>query len=42
MLVGNVFGLVGSCVVVEEFFDGEEVSFIVMVDGENVLFMVIS
>lgn len=42
MFVGNVFGDVGLCVVIEEFFDGEEVSFIVMVDGQNVLLMVIS
>lgn len=42
MLVGNVFGDVGYCIVIEEFFDGEEVSFIVMVDGEYVLLMVIS
>lgn len=42
MLVGNVFGEVGSCVVIEEFLDGEEVFFIVMVDGKNVLFFVIS
>ena len=37
MLAGNVFGEAGSRVVIEEFLDGEEASFIVMVDGNNVL-----
>ncbi len=37
MLAGNKFGDAGSRVVVEEFMTGEEASFIVMVDGENVL-----
>lgn len=41
MFLGNVFGDVGVCVVIEEFFDGEEVSFILMVDGCIVLLMVI-
>ncbi|WP_439294071.1 phosphoribosylamine--glycine ligase [Lonepinella sp. BR2882] len=36
MLAGNAFGEAGSRVVVEEFLDGEEASFIVMVDGEHV------
>ncbi|WGE71181.1 phosphoribosylamine--glycine ligase [Actinobacillus equuli subsp. haemolyticus] len=36
MLSGNAFGDAGSRVVVEEFLDGEEASFIVMVDGKNV------
>ncbi|WGE75559.1 phosphoribosylamine--glycine ligase [Actinobacillus equuli] len=36
MLSGNVFGEAGSRVVIEEFLDGEEASFIVMVDGKNV------
>ncbi|QPB43519.1 phosphoribosylamine--glycine ligase [Rodentibacter haemolyticus] len=36
MLSGNAFGDAGSRVVIEEFLDGEEASFIVMVDGENV------
>ncbi len=39
MLSGNVFGDAGSRVVVEEFLVGEEASFIVMVDGKNVLAM---
>jgi phosphoribosylamine--glycine ligase len=37
MLAGNAFGDAGSRVVIEEFLDGEEASFIVMVDGKNVL-----
>ncbi|AEF05730.1 phosphoribosylamine--glycine ligase [Alteromonas sp. KS69] len=37
MLAGNAFGEAGSRVVVEEFLDGEEASFIVMVDGKSVL-----
>ncbi|WP_144392305.1 phosphoribosylamine--glycine ligase [Pleionea sediminis] len=37
MLEGNKFGDAGSRVVVEEFLQGEEASFIVMVDGENIL-----
>ena len=36
MLSGNAFGNAGSRVVIEEFLDGEEASFIVMVDGKNV------
>ena len=35
MLADNKFGDAGSRVVVEEFLDGEEASFIVMVDGKN-------
>jgi phosphoribosylamine--glycine ligase len=35
MLAGNAFGEAGSRVVIEEFLDGEEASFIVMVDGQN-------
>ncbi|EGQ7706600.1 phosphoribosylamine--glycine ligase [Vibrio cholerae] len=42
MLAGNAFGSAGSRMVVEEFLDGEEASFIVMVDGENVLPMATS
>ena len=37
MLAGNSFGEAGNRVVIEEFLDGEEASFIVMVDGKNVL-----
>jgi len=37
MLSGNDFGEAGRLVVVEECLQGEEVSFIVMVDGENIL-----
>lgn len=37
MLSGNKFGKAGSRVVIEEFLEGEEASFIVMVDGDNVL-----
>jgi phosphoribosylamine--glycine ligase len=37
MLADNRFGDAGSRVVIEEFLDGEEASFIVMVDGKNVL-----
>ncbi|NAW92254.1 MULTISPECIES: phosphoribosylamine--glycine ligase [unclassified Vibrio] len=42
MLAGNTFGDAGSRVVIEEFLDGEEASFIVMVDGVNVLPMATS
>ncbi len=42
MLAGNKFGEAGSRVVVEEFLRGEEASFIVMVDGNNVLPMATS
>lgn len=35
MLSGNAFGEAGSRVVIEEFLDGEEASFIVMVDGKK-------
>jgi phosphoribosylamine--glycine ligase len=37
MLAGNKLGDAGHRVVIEEFMDGEEASFIVMVDGRNVL-----
>ena len=37
MLVDNAMGDAGARVVVEEFLTGEEASFIVMVDGRNVL-----
>lgn len=42
MLAGNAFGEAGSRVVIEEFLEGEEASFIVMVDGEHVLPMATS
>ncbi|MFB6434531.1 MAG: phosphoribosylamine--glycine ligase [Candidatus Malihini olakiniferum] len=42
MLVGNAFSDAGYRIVIEEFLEGEEVSFIVMVDGENVLPMATS
>lgn len=37
MLAGNAFGDAGHRVVVEEFLQGEEASFIVMADGEHIL-----
>jgi len=37
MLAGNAFGEAGHRVVVEEFLQGEEASFIVMADGHHVL-----
>jgi phosphoribosylamine--glycine ligase len=37
MLVGNAMGSAGARVVIESFLEGEEASFIVMVDGRNVL-----
>ncbi len=42
MLEGNRFGDAGSRVVIEEFLVGEEASFIVMVDGKNILPMATS
>lgn len=42
MLSDNVFGEAGSRVVIEEFLEGEEASFIVMVDGASVLPMATS
>ena len=42
MLAGNAFGDAGSRVVIEEFLEGEEASFISIVDGENVLPMATS
>ncbi len=42
MLEDNRFGKAGSRVVVEEFLSGEEASFIVMVDGKNILPMATS
>jgi len=37
MLAGNAFGAAGHRVVVEEFLQGEEASFIVMVDDKHIL-----
>ena len=42
MLAGNKFGSAGARVVVEQFLEGEEASFIVMVDGRNALAMATS
>ncbi|MEM8661394.1 MAG: phosphoribosylamine--glycine ligase [Pseudomonadota bacterium] len=42
MLSGNAFGDAGARVVIEEFLPGEEASFIVMVDGNNILPMATS
>lgn len=42
MLSGNAFGDAGCRVVIEEFLTGEEASFIVMVDGDNILPMATS
>ncbi len=42
MLAGNKFGDAGHRVVIEDFLEGEEASFIVMVDGEHVLPMATS
>jgi len=37
MLSGDLLGAAGARVVIEDFLEGEEASFIVMVDGRNVL-----
>lgn len=42
MLLENAFGDAGCRVVIEEFLTGEEASFIVMVDGKNILPMATS
>jgi len=42
MLAGNAFGAAGARVVIEEFLDGEEASFISMVDGRTALPMATS
>lgn len=42
MLSGNKFGDAGARIVVEEFLDGEEASFIIITDGENIVPMATS
>ena len=42
MLSSNIFGAAGSRVVIEEFLDGEEASFISIVDGQTALPMATS
>ncbi|MES9829253.1 MAG: phosphoribosylamine--glycine ligase [Candidatus Thiodiazotropha sp.] len=42
MLAGNAFGEAGHRVVIEEYLEGEEASFIVMADGINILPMATS
>jgi len=42
MLAGNAFGAAGARVVIEEFLDGEEASFISIVDGRTALPMATS
>ncbi|MEO6364594.1 MAG: phosphoribosylamine--glycine ligase [Luteimonas sp.] len=42
MLAGNAFGTAGARVVIEEFLEGEEASFICMVDGATALPMATS
>ncbi len=42
MLSGNVFGIAGNRVVIEEFLGGEEASFIVIADGKHALPMATS
>ena len=42
MLSGNVFGAAGNRVVIEEFLQGEEASFIVIADGKHALAMATS
>lgn len=37
MLEHGSFGAAGECIVVEEFLDGEEASFIIVTDGETIL-----
>ena len=37
MLAGGSFGAAGTTIVVEEFLDGEEASFIVVTDGDSIL-----
>jgi len=42
MLAGNAFGEAGHRVVIEDYLEGEEASFIVMADGEHILPMATS
>ena len=42
MLTENRFGDAGACIVVEEFLEGEEASFIVVTDGQSVVPMATS
>jgi phosphoribosylamine--glycine ligase len=42
MLIGNVFGSAGQRIIIEEFLEGEEVSFIAIVDGKHILPLVSS
>lgn len=42
MLAKNVFGKAGQRIVIEQFLQGEEVSFICMIDGEHILPLVTS
>ncbi|MEC7489485.1 MAG: phosphoribosylamine--glycine ligase [Pseudomonadota bacterium] len=37
MLIDNIFGDAGAEIVIEEFMEGEEVSFFALVDGDNTL-----
>lgn len=37
MLSGNAFGNAGASIVIEEFLDGEEISYFAISDGENLL-----
>jgi len=37
MLSGNAFGSAGASIVIEEFLDGEEISYFAICDGENLL-----
>ncbi|VFP86386.1 phosphoribosylamine--glycine ligase [Candidatus Erwinia haradaeae] len=42
ILCENAFGSAGNRIIIEEFLEGEEISFIVMVDGNNILPMATS
>ena len=37
MLSGNAFGDAGASIVIEEFLDGEEISYFALADGEHIL-----